>query len=89
MRQQHNTAKVDSLPFEVLYFDKEDVCKACVIRATLALAVTPLLSKNMCPYDVLIAGQAVARNLILVSHNVKEFVKIFACVKILIIKSII
>lgn len=56
MRQQHNTAKVDSLPFEVLYFDKEDACKACVIRATLALAVTPLLSKNMCPYDVLIAG---------------------------------
>ena len=71
MRQQHNTAKVDGLPFEVLAFDKEDACKAGEIRAILALAGTPIG-----PYDVLIAGQALARNLTLISHNVKEFSRI-------------
>ena len=70
-RREHNVAKVDSLPFEVLEFDKEDACKAGEVRATLALAGSPIE-----PYDVLIAGQALARNLTLISHNVKEFSRI-------------
>ena len=71
LRHEHNVAKVDSLPFEVLEFDKEDACKAGEIRATLALAGSPIGL-----YDVLIAGQALARNLTLISHNVKEFSRI-------------
>ena len=38
------------------------------IRAFLAARGTPIG-----PYDVLIAGQAVARNVTLVTHNVAEF----------------
>lgn len=70
-RREHNLAKVDSLPFEVLALDKEDACKAGEIRATLALAGLPIG-----PYDVLIAGQALARNLTLISHNIKEFSRV-------------
>ena len=70
-RREHNVAKVDNLPFEVLEFDKEDACKAGEIRAALALGGSPIG-----PYDVLIAGQALARNLTLISHNVKEFSRI-------------
>ena len=52
----------------VLKFDKEDARQAGAIRAVLASKGTPIG-----PYDTLIAGQAVARNLILVTHNAQEF----------------
>jgi tRNA(fMet)-specific endonuclease VapC len=67
-RVSQNIALVDALRFSVLEFDREDARKAGEIRAYLA-------SKGMSigPYDVLIAGQSVARNLILVTHNVGEF----------------
>ena len=70
-RFEHNLAKVDKLPFEVLDFDKEDARHAGAIRSLLAKAGTPIG-----PYDVLIAGQAIARNLTLISHNTKEFSRI-------------
>ena len=70
-RLEHNLAKVDRLPFEVLDFDKEDARQAGAIRSLLAKAGTPIG-----PYDVLIAGQAMARNLTLISHNTKEFSRI-------------
>lgn len=70
-RFAHNLAKVDNLPFEVLAFDKEDAQQAGEIRAILAKAGTPIG-----PYDVLIAGQAMARNLTLVTNNTKEFSRI-------------
>ncbi len=38
------------------------------IRAGLKTAGTPIG-----PYDVLIAGQAVSRELVLITHNIKEF----------------
>jgi len=41
------------------------------IRAALAVAGTPIG-----PYDVLIAGQALARGLVLVTHNVGEFSRV-------------
>jgi tRNA(fMet)-specific endonuclease VapC len=59
---------VDRLQFEVLDFDKEDSRQAGETRAALAVKGTPIG-----PYDVLIAGQAMARNLILVTHNTDEF----------------
>ena len=70
-RLEHNLAKVDKLSFEVLDFDKEDARQAGAIRSLLAKAGTPIG-----PYDVLIAGQAMARNLTLISHNTKEFSRI-------------
>lgn len=70
-RQQHNVALVDSLQFEVLEFDKEDARQAGEIRAALAVQGSPIG-----PYDVLIAGQAMARNLILVTNNVNEFLRV-------------
>jgi len=70
-RLEHNLAKVDKLPFEVLGFDKEDARQAGAIRGLLANAGTPIG-----PYDVLIAGQAMARNLTLITHNTKEFSRI-------------
>lgn len=67
-RAARNVALVDSLQFEVLDFDKEDSRQAGEIRAALAAKGTPIG-----PYDVLIAGQAMARNLVLVTHNTAEF----------------
>lgn len=70
-RQEQNVNLVDSLQFEVLAFDKEDSRKAGEIRALLAAQGAPIG-----PYDVLIAGQALARNLILVTNNLREFRRI-------------
>jgi tRNA(fMet)-specific endonuclease VapC len=63
-----NVALVDALRFVVLDFDKEDARQSGQIRALLAGKGTPIG-----PYDVLIAGQAIARNLTLVTHNTNEF----------------
>lgn len=70
-RAAHNVALVDSLQFEVLEFDKEDARQAGQIRVQLALKGTPIG-----PYDVLIAGQAKARKLILVTGNTDEFKRV-------------
>ncbi len=67
-RAAQNVALIDALQFAVLEFDKEDARQAGAIRALLASRGTPIG-----PYDVLIAGQAVARNLVLVTHNTQEF----------------
>lgn len=67
-RAERNSALVDNLRFEVLDFDKDDARKAGEIRAILAIQGSPIG-----PYDVLIAGQAMARDLILVTHNTGEF----------------
>ncbi len=70
-RQQQNLEKIDKLPFEVLHFDKEDARQAGEVRAE--------LNKNGRPigaYDVLIAGQALARGLTLITHNTKEFSRV-------------
>ena len=67
-RADRNIALVDALRFAVLEFDKEDARQAGQIRALLARNGMPVG-----PYDVLIAGQAMARNLTLVTHNTEEF----------------
>ena len=67
-RAAQNVALIDALQLPVLEFDKEDARRAGAIRALLASKGTPIG-----PYDVLIAGQAVARNLIVVTHNTQEF----------------
>jgi tRNA(fMet)-specific endonuclease VapC len=67
-RAAQNAALIDDLQFVVLDFDKEDARQAGEVRAMLASKGTPIGA-----YDVLIAGQAVERNLILVTHNTREF----------------
>jgi tRNA(fMet)-specific endonuclease VapC len=70
-RAASNIALVDTLQFEVLEFDREDARQAGEIRALLAAHGTPIG-----PYDVLIAGQARARELTLVTHNTAEFSRV-------------
>jgi tRNA(fMet)-specific endonuclease VapC len=67
-RAIQNLALIDALQFEILEFDKEDARQAGEIRALLASKGTPIG-----PYDVLIAGQALARDMILVTRNTQEF----------------
>lgn len=70
-RAARNVALVDALQFAVLEFDKEDARQAGEVRAFLASKGTPIG-----PYDVLIAGQALSRNMILVTHNTDEFERV-------------
>jgi tRNA(fMet)-specific endonuclease VapC len=70
-RVEQNVARVDALQFSVLEFDEEDARQAGQISAHLAAKGTPIG-----PYDVLIAGQARARELTLVTHNTSEFQRV-------------
>ncbi len=70
-RAAANLARVEALQFEVIAFDAEDAQHAGEIRAHLAAAGTPIG-----PYDVLIAGQARARQLVLITHYMREFVRV-------------
>ena len=70
-RTAENLPRVEALRFEILDFDREDARQAGRIRAALAAAGTPIG-----PYDVLIAGQAVARGLTLITHNTRELQRV-------------
>lgn len=70
-RSEHNAALVDTLQFEVLEFDREDARQAGEIRAVLTSN-----GASIGPYDVLIAGQAKARDMTLVTHNTREFERV-------------
>ena len=67
-RPTQNVALIDNLRFPILEFDSEDARDAGELRAWLALRGT-LIG----PYDMLIAGQARARNLVLATRNTGEF----------------
>jgi tRNA(fMet)-specific endonuclease VapC len=66
-----NVARLDELQIPTLALDREDARSAGEIRAALKKAGTPIG-----PYDILIAGQAFARNLILVTNNTREFARV-------------
>ncbi len=66
-----NLAKLEQLPFVQLAFGQNDADCAARIRADLQRKGTPIGA-----YDVLIAGQALAQDLTLITHNVKEFARI-------------
>ncbi|MGO9547611.1 MAG: type II toxin-antitoxin system VapC family toxin [Rhodomicrobium sp.] len=70
-RRADNVTLVDNLQFEVVPFDKEDARQAGEVRAALEVLGTPIG-----PHDVLIAGQARARSLVLVSRNLREFQRV-------------
>lgn len=67
-RVERNLAVVEGLRFGVLDFSPEDARAAGEIRAVLAARGVPIG-----PYDVLIAGQALARGMVLVTRNGAEF----------------
>ncbi len=67
-RSAQNVALVDALQFVVIEFDKEDARRAGEVRAFLASKGTPIGL-----YDVLIAGQALVRDMILITRNTDEF----------------
>ena len=66
-----NLQNVRALQFEVVPISKADAERAGEIRAALQARGTPIG-----PYDALIAGQAVARSLTLITHNVAEFSRV-------------
>jgi tRNA(fMet)-specific endonuclease VapC len=70
-RPVDNVARLDELQIHALALDREDARSAGEIRAVLKTAGTPIG-----PYDILIAGQARARNLILVTNNTREFSRV-------------
>jgi tRNA(fMet)-specific endonuclease VapC len=59
------------IPLQIVGFDDEDSKMAGEIRATLERAGTPIG-----PYDTLIAAQAVRRNFLLITANVREFSRV-------------
>ena len=59
------------LVFSVLPFETDDARFAAEIRATLQRQGTPIG-----PYDTLLAGQALARGLVLVTSNTREFARV-------------
>jgi tRNA(fMet)-specific endonuclease VapC len=70
-RITENVRRVDALRFEVLEFSKEDARQAGEVKALLAAAGSPIG-----PYDMLIAGQAISRNRVVVTRNTREFARV-------------
>ena len=67
-RIDRNVAEFDKLAFPALHFDRADAVEAGRVRAELKRAGTPIGI-----LDTLIAGQALARGLVVVTRNVREF----------------
>ena len=70
-RVEANLSLIHAMEFEVLPLSQADAERAGEIRATLGTKRTPIG-----PYDVLIAGQALARSLTLITRNIREFKRV-------------
>ena len=70
-RPESNLAFVEEMGLTMVELTREDAREAGRLRATLATAGLPIG-----PFDVLIAGQALARGLTLVTHNTREFARV-------------
>ena len=70
-RVEENVRRLEALKFAIVEFDAEDARRAGELRADLARAGRPIG-----PYDVLVAGQALARGLTVVTHNMREFARV-------------
>ena len=70
-RTEENLLRISGMQLEAVSFSKVDAERSGEIRALLQRHGTPIG-----PYDVLIAGQAVARSLTLVTHNLREFERV-------------
>lgn len=70
-RVERNVGLLDRMGFEVVAFDAGDARVAGEIRSRLEGIGRPIG-----PYDLLIAGQALARGLVLVTANTREFERV-------------
>lgn len=70
-RVERNIALLDDLLFETIPFSPEDAREAGAIRSELERT-----GRTIGPYDLLIAGQARARDLTVVTANTKEFERV-------------
>ena len=70
-RVTENLKRFDAIDLPIIPFDADDARAAAELRATLRRAGTPIG-----PYDILIAGQALARDLTLVTNNTREFARV-------------
>ena len=70
-RSEENLLRLRALQIESVPFSNVDAERSGEIRAHLQRHGTPIG-----PNDVLIAGQAVARSLTLVTHNLREFARV-------------
>ena len=68
---RRNVDLLDQVEFEIVPFDAADARMAGAIRSELETIGRPIG-----PYDLLIAGQARARNLVLVTANSREFSRV-------------
>ncbi|WEK05213.1 MAG: type II toxin-antitoxin system VapC family toxin [Candidatus Devosia phytovorans] len=66
-----NLQRINALPFRQLAFEHSDALVAGNVRAALERRGTPIGN-----FDTLIAGQALARGLTLVTHNTREFSRV-------------
>jgi tRNA(fMet)-specific endonuclease VapC len=73
-REEFNTQRLETFlagPIEILAFDREDARVAGSIRSSLEK-----MGKPIGAYDLLIAAQALSRQLTLITANVSEFSRI-------------
>lgn len=70
-----NLAKLEKLAFDILPFSQQGAQTAGKIRSDLAKQGKPIGS-----YDTLIAAQALSNQLILITHNVREFERVVGLV---------
>jgi tRNA(fMet)-specific endonuclease VapC len=70
-QREANIARLQGFRLAVVEFDQEDAMRSGEVRAYLASAGTPIG-----PLDVLIAGQAMSRNLTLVTRDINEFARV-------------
>jgi tRNA(fMet)-specific endonuclease VapC len=66
-----NMEAVRAMEFPVISFDKNDADHSAEIRFFLRRLGMPIGH-----YDLLIAGQARARNMTLITHNIREFARV-------------
>ena len=70
-RVSENLQALGKVGLPVLEFAQQDAASAGDVRARLGAAGT-LIG----PYDTMIAGHALARGMVLVTHNVREFARV-------------
>src|SRR5262249_52489795 len=72
-RVKRHNARINELLSEIpaLPFDSDDACTTGRIRTVLTRA-----GEKIGPYDVMIAGVALTRGLILVTSNIREFCRV-------------
>nr|HEV7954082.1 type II toxin-antitoxin system VapC family toxin [Candidatus Acidoferrales bacterium] len=74
VRREANARRIQNFfaaPIQLLSFDEEDAKSSGAIRAEMESR-----GKSLGPYDLLIAGQALRHDLILVTANAREFRRI-------------